>query len=180
MKKIIIILLLFLLCSCSANVNFDFKEDKIESSIIADFNITDYYDNISTYEVDSNLDASSKEKNLLDYKDSIIIPAFKDNNFNKYIELSFKKDNYNYKADYRYEYDYNNFKDNYFFNCFENFDFNEDNNYYNVRLSGKYNCTLGYKLNISASKGISNSNSLDESSILFSSNKERDLSPTIL
>ena len=65
MKRVVIsILVLFLLCGCSANVNFNFKEDKIESSILADFNIVEYYDNVSTYEVDSNIDDAVVNKEI--------------------------------------------------------------------------------------------------------------------
>jgi len=193
MKKVILVLLIMILLSgCSANVNFEFKEDKIDSSITSDFTISDYYNYSNTGE-DDLLTDEQKEKDFLGYKESLIIPAFKDNMENKYIELVFDSSNYNYNVDYRYQYNYNNFKNNYIFNCFDNFEYSEDDNFYNIKLTGKYNCTAGFKLNISSVKGISNSNSTDindnihsfdvnedNNNIVFSINKEEVTSTNIL
>lgn len=161
-KGLLGVFIILLLCGCSVNVNYNFKKDVIESTIDASFNIEEYYDEvIDEDDTDEDIEKSKLESNLLRDKDSILLNAFK-NNSETYKEISFTKDNnYNYKGQYKYDYNYDNFINNYLFNCFENFKYTEDENYYNIELSGKYSCNTNVKIKVSAEFGIDNSNSIE-------------------
>ena len=162
MKKVILaVFLIIVLSGCSTQVNYNFKKDVIESTISADFTIDEYFDEVSSEDVDENMNNSQKEEMLLNNKSSIILNAFNNNNEIEYEEVIFDKNNYNYSALYKYDYNYSNIINSYLFNCFENFKYEEDEDYYNFELSGKYTCNNKFKLNISSDFGIDNSNSIE-------------------
>ena len=160
-KGLLGVLVILLLCGCSVNVNYNFKKDIIESTIDASFSIEEYYDEVIDEDDDNEDKKDNIEDNMLRDKENLSLYAFK-NNGETYKETLFtKENNYNYKGEYKYDYTYDNFINNYLFNCFENFKFTEDENYYNVELSGKYTCNTNVKIKVSADFGIDNSNSID-------------------
>ena len=185
MKRIVMGLLMILLLSgCTANIDFNFKQNRIESTVGGSFTIEEYYSFKSDeFDVD-NVSKSQKEEILYEDKDSIQINAF--NNGNEVYQLEkFNNNNYNYDVLYKYDYDYTNINNSYFFNCFESFQYTEDEDYYNFKLSGSYNCTNGAKLRIKADSGIDKSNSIeiengvhsfeifdDDNNIMFSISKD--------
>ena len=161
MKRIIIGLLLILVLSgCSASINYEFEKEKIKSTINADFTIDDYYDNLETEIGDKDMNNQEKEELLFNDKSSIVLNAFSNNNI-QYSEVKFDKNNYKYNVLYKYDYDYTNIKDSYFFNCFENYKYFEDEDYYNFELSGSYKCNTSIKLKVSSEFGIDKSNSIE-------------------
>ena len=161
MKKIFLLILFILLLSgCTSNVNYNFKKDIVESTIDFDFTIDEYFEKVNDEDISSNMNNKDKEEALLNDKDSIKLNAFIDNDI-EYSLVKFDNNNYKYSGLYKYDYDYTNIKRNYLFNCFENYKYSEDENYYNFELSGNYTCNTDIKLNISSEFGIDNSNSIE-------------------
>ncbi len=161
MKRVILGLFIVLLLSgCSASINFDFKQTKIESTIEGSFNVDEYYKSANGEEDGDSISNTQKENLLLEDKNDISFKAFNSGN-EVYTEIKFDKKEYDYDVLYKYDYDYSNIKSNYFFNCFDNYEFSEDDEYYNIKLTGSYKCTKGIKLRVKSDSTIEKSNSYE-------------------
>lgn len=161
-------MLLFTLCGCTINVNYDFDVDNIKSSISSNFNYEEYVLEIDDEMIDDVEKEQSNER-IINDKESTYIPAFLNNTTDRYVEKEFTNDDGNYSIVYTYDYDYNNFINNYILNhCFDNFEFSEDEDYYNVKITGNYTCNKNVKLNFTAKNGIVNDNSVDVKDGVFS------------
>lgn len=153
MKKIILIICLFLLSGCTIDYNLEIKDSKLNESL--DFEVTeqDYTNYVNAQEEKENL-------NLNEYFDKTEILSFRQDVTNKHKKIINNVTD-GIKAKYTYEYDYSNFINSYIINnCFEKYIILNDENYYYIKLSGKFNCYYDKTaINITTDRKVYNENS---------------------
>ena len=160
-KNIFIILSILLLSACSNKINYYFDEWSIKSTIDSEYTLDEFIESEYGHAEDEELSNEEKVSFLLDSKKDITILAIKDSK-DEYKEDYFKNENDKYLSSYSYEYDYSNFNNNYFMsNCFDQFDYNEDDDFYNIKLSGNYTCEVPITISVKAKNGIEKSNSIN-------------------
>ncbi len=161
-KRVLLLICLLFLGGCNINVNYEFHENNIKSSLDSTFTLKEYYEELESENDDQSISDEKIYKTLIQDMDSTKVQAFKDTTNEFYERESFNKNNDKYSIKYSYNYNYDNFKNNYILNnCFDKFEYSEDTNYYNYKISGNYLCNKDITLKISADNGIDNSNSID-------------------
>lgn len=162
MKKIIVVILAILFLSgCNIDVNYVFHENTIDSKVTSSFTLQEFYDN-SDYEKIDNADDKYIYNLLSKEIETDNLQAFTTTDKYNFERKSFTKSGNVYNLEYGYTYGYKNFYDNYILkNCFDKFEFTEDETYYNIHVTGKYKCDGEITLKFSSDNGIENSNSVD-------------------
>lgn len=141
MKKIILLIVsLFLLTSCGINYSVDFQEKYIKESLNLNITEKDYndYNNSQDEHMKDTLYEYFDNREILSYFDSY--------SFNHIKTINKTANGINVRYDYDYTYlDY--YRSYYFNNCFDNYVVLNEDDYYYIKATGKFNCYYG-KTNI--------------------------------
>ena len=172
MKKVLLIISsIVLLSGCTISYNLDINTSNLSETITTNITQSDY----SNY-LDSKEDKPNTELYTLLSKNDIW--AF-NNNKNDIHQKSITKGNFGYDVTYKYTYYYSNFVNSYIINnCFDRYDIYNKDDYYYIKLSGKFNCYYGdTNINITTKNLVynNNANSINEDTyswIINDSNKD--------
>lgn len=147
MKKILICLGLLLLTGCTVNYNLEISEDKISENITGDI-LKNEFDSIDDELGDHTIYhfLHDEQYSLID-KSDLYKQSINDNSD---------------KIDFNYSYDYkDNFNNSRVLNeCYENVIFEENDDFYIIKLSGGFYCLLNSKItvNLTTDYSVLNSN----------------------
>lgn len=142
MKKLFLLIPLLFLTGCTINYELVIDKDEIRENITG----------IVTKE-ESITDKKATDINLFDYFTHYDQNVFYNNSDIFYKkELDDKGEYYNYNASYTYV---DNFKDSNIINsCFEKHEITDDEDFYNIHLSGSFSCLYTDKININVKSNM--------------------------